>query len=336
MKPAADDGLIPETTLLRDAADWLANRRLDAAGLHQAASERGLDFATAVLYHALRQSPRHGPLMARLEQATPAAPASFAADIVIVPGAFYKEKPETGADGQIIKDIADRWQLPTTTVPLHSFGRVAANAAILADCLKQSDRQAVVVSHSKGTTEIRHLLARPDAGEIFRGVRAWVDLSGLFHGTPLVDWLRTHRLNWWLVRLLFWWKGFAIKALDDIAADACPPWPEALRAVPHLEVLHVVGFPLQRHLSTPLARRGQRRLAPLGPSDGTILLGDVLSLPGRVYPVWGADHYLRPQSGRDMRQSDGRHFDVAIRHHRPASPPRQRGESTDRQPRVIA
>ena len=40
-------------------------------------------------------------------------------------------------------------------------------------------------------------------------------------------------------------------------------------------------------------------MSPLGPSDGTILLEDVFALPGRVYPVWGADHYLQP-AGRDM------------------------------------
>ena len=31
--------------------------------------------------------------------------------------------------------------------------------------------KVVLVSHSKGTTEIRHLLARPDAAELFRHVR---------------------------------------------------------------------------------------------------------------------------------------------------------------------
>ena len=51
----------------------------------------------------------------------------------------------------------------------------------------------------------------------------------------------------------------------------------------------------------PIVRRGYRRLSPLGPNDGTVLLEDVFALPGRVYPVWGADHYLRP-AGRDMSQ----------------------------------
>ena len=301
MNASPNNLAIPEAELLRQAADWLAGRPLDAPGLRQLAQERGLDFATAVLYHALQQSPRHGPLIAQLEGPGESAPV-LDAEIVIVPGAFYKEKPETGADGRIIKESAFRLGITTVTVPLHSFGAIEENAVLLANWLSQrGERPIVLVSHSKGTTEIRHLLRRADAPVLFSRVRACIDLSGLFLGTPIIDWLRRHRIHWWLVRLLFWWKGFAFSALEDISRDACPPWPSALDAVPNLDIIHVVGFPLERHLTTPLTRRGYRRLSSLGPNDGTILLEDVFALPGRVYPVWGADHYLRP-AGRDMSQ----------------------------------
>ena len=187
-------------------------------------------------------------------------------------------------------------------MPLHSFGTVAHNVELIADWLRgRTERPIILVSHSKGTTELRHLLACTDAAELLRGVRAWIDLSGLFLGTPLIGWLRAHPVRRQLVRLLFWWKGFAFSTLDDIDRRACPAWPGALQAAPWIDLIHVIGFPLQRHLSTPLTRRGYRRLAPLGPNDGTIPLEDVFALPGRVYPVWGADHYLRP-AGRDMVQ----------------------------------
>jgi len=292
---------LAETELLQQALGWLTHRQLDAAGLREAARERGLDFATAVLFQSLRLSPRHGPLIAQLEAAVHAVP-KLDADIVIVPGAFYKENPETGADGRMVMDSVRRLGYETAAVPLHSFGTVADNAALLADWLRQrTGRPLILVSHSKGTTEMRRLLARPDAPDLFRRVVAWVDLSGLFLGTPIIGWLRRHRVNYWLVRLLFWWKGLAFSALGEIDRPACPPWPGALDRVPHLHVIHVIGFPLECHLSTPLTQRGYRRLSPLGPNDGTILLEDVFLLPGLVYPVWGADHYLRP-SGRDMSQ----------------------------------
>jgi hypothetical protein len=292
---------IPEVELLRRAADWLAHRQLDAASLRRLGQQRGLDFATAALYQALRQSPRHGPLITRLDEPIRKTP-TLDVEIVVVPGAFYREKPDTGAAGRIIKESARRLGITTVTVPLLSFGAVAQNATLLADWLSQrSKRPIVLVSHSKGTTEVRHLLARPDAANLFRQVQAWIDLSGLFLGTPIIGWLRRHRMNWWLVRLLFWWKGFAFSALNEIDREACPPWPGALDAVPHLSVVHVIGFPLERHLTMPIVRRGYRRLSPLGANDGLVLLEDVFALPGRVYPVWGADHYLRP-AGRDLSQ----------------------------------
>lgn len=292
---------ISEADLLRQAADWLSTRRLESAGLRELARQRGLDFATAVLYQSLRQSPRHGPLISRLDEAA-LSELRLDADVVIVPGAFYKEKPGTGADGRRIQDLARRLGYETVIVPLHSFAKVEENAALLAGCLRERrQRPVILVSHSKAATEIRHLLAQSDAAALFRHVRAWIDLSGLFLGTPIIGWLRGHPVNRWLVRLAFRWKGYAFSALDEIDRDACPPWPDALAAAPHLEVIHVVGFPLQRHLTTPLARRGHRRLSPLGPNDGLILLEDVLALPGRVYPLWGADHYLRP-ADRDMSQ----------------------------------
>jgi hypothetical protein len=63
-----------------------------------------------------------------------------------------------------------------------------------------------------------------------------------------------------------------------------------------MRVIHVVGFPLTRHLSDALAVRGSARTAAWGPTDGgAFLLGDVSRLPGQIYPVWGCDHYLRPR-----------------------------------------
>src|SRR4029079_8255439 len=65
--------------------------------------------------------------------------------------------------------------------------------------------------------------------------------------------------------------------------------PASLRAV------HVVGFPLRRHLRNGLVRRCHARLESFGPNDGSILLADAPGWPGQLCPVWGADHYLRPQ-----------------------------------------
>jgi hypothetical protein len=83
--------------------------------------------------------------------------------------------------------------------------------------------------------------------------------------------------------------------IQELAHGAGSALCRPLVVPPHIRVIHVVGFPLVEHLSNDWARRGHARLAPLGPNDGGgVLLSDFVDLPGSVYPVWGADHYLNP------------------------------------------
>jgi hypothetical protein len=295
-----------ERDLLARAAEWLAHGpRGDLAeqALRELAQEQGIDFATAVLYQSLRTSERHGPLIAALE--TPAADATrLDADIVVAPGAFYRDAAYTGADGAHVIHAARALGYRVETVPVANFGSVSRNADLLARwLLKHRHRPQVLVSHSKGTTEVRQALTRPDAAEVFRSVLAWVDLSGLYFGTPLVNWVRMRPFRWWMIRLLCWVKGYTFSALEDIARPPTGPRlerPHSLDDLDQMRILHIVGMPLQRHLSTATLKRGHRRLSPLGPNDGAIVLADVLALPGLVYPVWGADHFLRP-AGRDLK-----------------------------------
>lgn len=185
-------------------------------------------------------------------------------------------------------------------VPTRSFGTTAENGHLLADWLlrDRDEGPVVLVSLSKGAADVARALMAPDAGRAFRRVVAWVSLSGILAGTPLVDWLLARRLRTLLVRLLFWLRGLPFAAVRELGhgrpAALVEPLPGGLL------LLHVSGFPLARHASNRLAQRGLRRLAPLGPNDGGALLADLLTLPGTIYPVWGADHYLRP-AGDDLR-----------------------------------
>jgi hypothetical protein len=69
-----------------------------------------------------------------------------------------------------------------------------------------------------------------------------------------------------------------------------------LRFPPALKMISLVGFPLREHLTTPFSRFCHRTLSAWGPNDGTVLLSDLIAWPGEVYPVWGADHFFRPES----------------------------------------
>jgi hypothetical protein len=312
---AVDDGcLLDRVARWPEYRHW---RELTPEVLQQVAERMGIDFATALVFDRLRRSREHSAVIRRLDLDAPAAqhrgPLPFL--VAIVPGGFYVESPHTGADGSLVRDEAARLGCRTACVPLESFGALETNAAILRDWLvSQRAEPVVLVSVSKGSAEVKLALDRPDAAEVFRDVAGWVDLSGISHGTSLAGWLLARPVRSFLVRGLLWSRGhsFAVIAALDRKPGGMLDGPLCLP--PQLRAIHVVGFPRIRHLTTALARRGHRRLSPLGPNDGAILLADVLRLPGTIYPVWGADHYMRPP-GRDMRPLIGR-----ILHHFAAPP----------------
>ena len=213
--------------------------------------------------------------------------------VVVVPGAFYREHPESGADGGFVLEQARRLGCKTALVPFDSFGTLKHNVQFLCDWLRrQPTGPLILVSLSKAGAEVRLALAEPGA---FRNVIAWVNVSGLVRGTPMVNWLLRHPARALLIRLMFWWKSYAWTGVKELEWGPTGTLAGEFHVPADLLVVHLFGFPLARHLSRPLARRGHRRLTPLGPNDGGAnLLADLVGLPGLIYPVWGADHYLQP------------------------------------------
>jgi hypothetical protein len=289
-----------EQRLLERAAAWpgCAWSELTAETIRLLTLQEGIDFATALLFDRLRRSEEHGFFIHRLEATSETPTGSWAreATVAVVPGAFYVEHPETGADGSFVLEQAARLGCRTQCVPLLSFGTPRGNARLLNEWLAdQPDEPLVLVSLSKGGAEVKLALEEPEAAQTFRHVAAWINLSGLLRGAAIVNWLFRHRLRTMLVRLMLWWHGYRFDALRELQHGPAGVLDGELRLPPDLLVIHVFGFPLGAAVSRPIARRGHRRLTPFGPNDGGAnLLADLLTLQGLVYPVWGADHYLRP------------------------------------------
>jgi hypothetical protein len=275
---------------------------LSEDSLRRIATEHGIDFATTLLFEHLWRTPALRDFQQRLDVLPDNDVVPTSARVVIVPGAFYREFPHTGSDGRLIREEATRLGFDVTIVPLVSFGALQTNARILIDFLNdQPADPLVLVSLSKGGSDVKIALSLPGGQAAFRHVTHWISLSGLVNGTPLVQWLFSNRLRVLWFRLLFWWQGYDFSVLPELARAGGAPLDIALDLPPHLRAVHVIGFPLREHLTNALARRCHRRLEAYGPNDGAgILLADALRLPGFVYPVWGADHYLRP-GGQDLR-----------------------------------
>jgi hypothetical protein len=257
-----------------------------------------VDAATRRLYEAFVHSPVHGPFIARLNELRGRKPlpgGRIDATLAVAPGAFYREFSHTGADARLLAEQAQRLGFRTELIPTASTGGLLENARTICDWLaRRSDERIILASVSKGGSDVKLALAQPDAEAAFCRVVAWINVSGILSGSPLVNWLFVHKLRSWSVRAMFWWRGYGFDVIRDMRhgpgsiLDFPLPLPE------HVRLISLAGFPLATDLTNRMARRFHRRLAPLGPNDPVILLEEVLRLPGLVYPVWGADHYLRP------------------------------------------
>jgi hypothetical protein len=283
-----------ERDLIRRAGEAMAEGPSCDRRLAALVTERGIDFATAALYHHVRSDARRLAFFERIEGDGPRR--AEVPRVVIMPGAFAAEYPHTGADGARVMELAALLGWPAERIKVPSLAPMTENAEALARVLAaQPCRPTVVASLSKGGADVRAALERPDAAEVMRDVRAWVSLSGIVTGTPLVAWLRARPIRYCGARLLLRLRRQRFAVVDELRRGPGSPLDKPLALPPGMRAIHVFGFPLQRHLGDAWARRGHARLAPLGPNDGGgNLLADVMRLPGDVYPVWGADHYLRP------------------------------------------
>jgi hypothetical protein len=271
-----------------------------ARNIQEIATREGIDSATTQLYQSVLASPHHGPFIHRVDEiCRRTAPQMWRteAPVIIVPGAFYRENPRSGADGRILREQAERLGCPTGIIPIASRGSLKQNARIICDwLLQQQEKPVILASLSKGGADVKMALAELDAADAFKNVAAWVNLCGILNGTPMAEWLLSRNPAALLNRLYYTLRGQGLGFLRDLGYGPGRPLDFELQLPQHVRMITIAGFPLREHLTTALARRCHRRLTNLGPNDGSLILSDMCALPGLLYPIWGADHYLRPQT----------------------------------------
>ena len=193
----------------------------------------------------------------------------------------------------MIREEARRLGLRTSTIPTLSLGRPTRNAEIICDWLgRHSSSPVVLVSLSKGATDVKMALTHRKAEAAFRHVIAWINVGGLLSGSPMVGWMLD---RWWatcLGRISFWAHQRDYELVREMDPRPGGQLDFALKVPNHMNCIHVAAFPLKQHVLNPRARLWHRRLTPEGPNDGLMLLSDLCGVPGYILPVWGVDHYM--------------------------------------------
>ena len=249
--------------------------------------------------------------------------------IAFVPGYAYKKDPTTGADFAQQRRLMTEAGFKNVLIETDELATVDTNAKIVASeilRLNEEHRRIILVSTSKGGTEVALAIGKLLPPERLEGVQAWISIGGLLRGTPSAD----QALQWpksWLVRAAFFFTGHRGEVIEDLNTKKRREVFAQLEFPGDMLTLQYVGAPL----SGQIAEYAQGRyddLKNLGPNDGLTLLADELVDGGIVITDIGLDHYyLDPEidlktfalasvvldmlEGRDRQQ----------RHPRPATSP---------------
>ena len=212
--------------------------------------------------------------------------------IAFVPGYAYKRDPTTGADFAQQRRLMTEAGFKNVLIETDELATVDTNAKIVASeilRLNEEHRRIILVSTSKGGTEVALAIGKLLPPERLEGVQAWISIGGLLRGTPSAD----QALQWpksWLVRAAFFFTGHRGEVIEDLNTKKRREVFAQLEFPERIVTLQYVGVPLSGQIAEYVKGRYDD-LKNLGPNDGLTLLADELVDGGIVITDIGLDHY---------------------------------------------
>ncbi len=261
-----------------------------------------VDKAAAVFYTRLIREPATQKLITYLESTEKRLEAerrlpdysNLNVALVVAPGMFYKDNPETGADGRGLRTIAARMGMKDDAIPLEQTGTVEENGALICDYIRNRNDGAALIlaSASKGGADIKYAIRLCGADPAFQKVAGWLNIGGINRGSILANEIN----NQWDARLeartYFCLNGYNYDGLMSMREGEGAPLNFDLDLPDHMLMVNIIGVPVFRFV-TERARPYYLHLVQFGPNDGLSLLAD-LYIPEAVnWGSWRNDHYFR-------------------------------------------
>jgi len=295
MKPLFGSGFIDEIHLMRLTDDMLmaVDGNLSKEYLLQISTQYGIDTATVLLYNWIVNY-KHRAFCRHIENLSTDIDAEpNASKVLIVPGMFYKEYPDMGGDGIIIKSIAEKFSFEVEIVPTLSTGDVSENANIITRHIQNAGNASLwIISISKGSADTGRCLQHLDKNGL-SNIHGWISLCGIFNGSPMADIRLKNPLSKFLLKSYLALHGANYRSIEEMRPDN-PLWSKKLDSFDG-HFIHIHPMPVAAYVHAKLIKR-YRQLASLGPNDGTVLLDDLIERRGHIYPLWGVDHFFRDRA----------------------------------------
>ncbi len=293
----------------KEVLDWAAQYKkypklaeLNTAVLKKIMLEsKSVDKAAGVFYNRIINDPRNKAFLDYLDkrqgELKTKLPNYASRNIIlaVAPGMFYKDNPNVGADGRVVREIARELGLKETVIPTEQTGTVERNGEIICEYLRgRKDVKGIILaSTSKGSSDIKKALKQCGHEAWFKEkVRGWFSMGGIFRGSPMITAIHDN----WRYRLegrsYFCWNGYNYEGFKSIRAGDKMPLADPMTLPSSLLMVNIVPIPMFR-LVVPRARPFYEYLTKDGPNDGMSMLGDIYVPQAITYGSWRNDHYFR-------------------------------------------
>lgn len=266
-----------------------------------------IDKTSALFYNRLLRDSTNHELFSFVEmkeselQQTKALPSYPDFTLIAVPGMFYKDNPETGADGSGLRALAQKLHMKDGIFEIQQTGTVEANGRAICDYLSTTSHTKIILAAaSKGGSDIAYAMQLCGNSPEMKKVVGWLNIGGITKGSLLIN----HIDSTWRFRMeaktYFCLNGYNYEGLKSIRKSADSPLNAPLVIPNSVTVVNIMGVPLFRTV-TERAKPFYLQLAQYGPNDGISILTDVY-MPGHAnYASWRNDHYFRwPMSEEKM------------------------------------
>lgn len=284
---------ITDDILLREQARQLLDKHhtvLSKQQLRNIQAQHGIELATAMLYESILKSEHH-TFINKINN-YPATPIKPSKDIklLLVPGLFYKEAPEVGADGEIIARIASSSGFKVEKLNLHSKGNLKKNHNLILNAIKNEKHPNVwIFALSKATAEVKqifdkHLINKPT------NIKGWVNISGIWNGTHLANHMLSNLAKRAYRKSLYSITGVSYKALQELQTHHIR-WLKNKKPPESLDIINIFALSLLSVVHPTLIKQ-YKVLSKYGPNDGVVAFDDISKIYGKIYPIWGSDHYM--------------------------------------------
>ncbi len=288
--------------------DWAKSQKqftsldqLSRETLHNITQETlDVDKAAALFYYRSIEEPKNKKFISYLDQKQKELlkklPDYTKKNILLafVPGMFYKDNPQVGADGKSFRVIATQLGIKETLIPVEQTGTGEENAKIICKFIEDENESngIIIASVSKGGSDFKLAMKQCGNETYFKKVKGWYNIGGVNKGTEVINGVQDYWRYRFESKMYFWWKNYKYDGFLSMRYIKNGPLDFDLTIPKDFLVINIIGVPQFRFV-TERAKPFYEYLIRFGPSDGMTLLGDSYIKEALTYPSWRNDHYFQ-------------------------------------------